>query len=98
MTTTFKRYLPQITDENLARAFARLQSHEDMRMFVAWLKGDAREIVIERFKGRQDADTLLVWATVLQVMDDLIKMCEGSHDDWVRIRADKNKQPQKWEG
>jgi tellurite resistance protein len=95
---TEKRYLPEIDDENVARAVGRLQSHEDMQVFLDWLENEARPHAITQFRGKLEHEVLIKWATTLQVIDDILATNRNAHEVWARIRAEKFAQKPKWEG
>ncbi len=95
---TEKRYLPMIENERLAREFGRLQEHPDFQAFLRWLEEDVRPHAIQQFRGKLDHEILIKWSTVLQVIDDLIGMSKGAHDNWSRIVEAMKKPSTKWEG
>jgi len=91
-------FLPAITDEHLARAVARLQNHDDHRLFLEYLANEALPHAVKKISGKTDHATLVSWSTVLQVINDFLELHNNAHQNWVQLAEAHKKQPQKWEG
>lgn len=71
--------LPNIRDEALLRRIARLQSHEDFRLFKKWLLEDAREHLVMRIITKPNNNQLEIG--VVQGFEDLKELWDKA-EEW----------------